>query len=229
MGKLLEAIDRARSNSDAEPNPPGPSRPEEVERREPVEAPGPEQTPYAEAKFKISGSQHVKLHEAATAGLAEYVVEIVAFEGPVHIDEVGRRLSQLWGYQRAGSRIQAAVRQAADLAIRRNRILYVDGAGGQFLDRPERTEKAVVRDRSDVKSQTLRKVEMLPPSEIREGVLLAVKRNIGINAEECAREVSRMFGFKSLRADLRNGVAKVADELVAEGRLVLSGEELRLA
>ena len=37
-----------------------------------------------------------------------------------------------------------------------------------------------------------------------------------------------MFGFKSLGADLRKRVARTAADLVAEGRLVQSGDELRL-
>ena len=79
-----------------------------------------------------------------------------------------------------------------------------------------------------MKYSTLRKVGMLPPAEIREGILLAVERSIGIEPGDCAREVSRMLGFKSLSADLRNLVTQVARDLVAEGRLVRSGGELRL-
>ena len=58
--------------------------------------------------------------------------------------------------------------------------------------------------------------------------LEAVERNIGINASDCAREVSRVLGFKSLSSDLRNRVSETATELAEEGYLVLSGEELRL-
>ena len=228
VAKLLEAIERARLHrySDMKPGPVAP-RPE-VERAEPVEPEAPERTPYVEADFMIHESRYVDLHEMATDVIIKYVVRIVETEGPVHVEEVARRLSRLWGYQRTGFRIQSAVKFAVYQAASRNRIRYVDGAARRFLDRCDRTEKVVIRDRSGVKSLTLRKVEMFPPMEIREGILVAVERNIGINAGDCAREVSRMLGFKSLRADLRNRVADVANEMVAEGSLMLSGEELRL-
>ena len=156
------------------------------------------------------------------------VVQIVETEGPVHIEEIARRLSRLWGYRRTGSRIQGVVKSAVNAAVEQNCIQYVDGAARRFLDRRDRTGKTAVRDRSAVRFSTLRKVEMLPPMEIREGILEAVERNIGINASDCAREVSRVLGFKSLSSDLRNRVSETATELAEEGCLVLSGEELRL-
>ena len=228
MAKLLEAIERTRlkKDVDAKPEPVAP-RPE-VDRAEPVEPEAPERTPYVEADFMIQESRYVDPREMATDIIIKYVVRVVETEGPVHVEEIARRLSRLWGYQRTGSRIQAAVEFAAASAVRRNRIRYVDGAARRFLDRCDRTGKMAIRDRSAVRSPTLRKVEMLPPMEIREGILAAVERNVGINAGDCAREVSRMLGFKSLRADLRNRVADVANEMVAEGSLMLSGEELRL-
>ena len=113
--------------------------------------------------------------------------------------------------------------------MRLNRIRLADGDAQGFLDRCHGSRKIAIRDRSGVKSRTLRKVDMLPPMEIREGILLAVKRNIGIKAEDCAREVSQMLDFKSLSADLRHFVSQVAMQLVAEGSLELAGEELRLS
>ena len=109
MAKLMEAIETARLDRDPgirqKPVAPRP----EVERAKPAEA-KPEQTPYVEADFVIERSQHSNLHETAPGDLAKYVAHIVETEGPVHIEEVARRLSRLWGYQRSGSRIQASVR-----------------------------------------------------------------------------------------------------------------------
>ena len=56
----------------------------------------------------------------------------------------------------------------------------------------------------------------------------AVERNIGIEYAECAKEVSRMLGFRSLSADLRNCISAIASEMVVERSLILSGDQLRL-
>ena len=228
LRKLLEAIERTRSNKDRDAITTAVSTRTEVERSAPVESSAPTGKAYVEAEFVVWWTHRFHLHEAPVSDLIDCVVRIVETEGPVHVEEVGRRLSRLWGYQRAGSRIQAAVKAAAELATRRNRIRLADGDSPGFLDRCDRSGKIAVRDRSGVRHSTLRKVEMIPPIEIREGILVAVKRNIGIKSEDCAREVSRMLGFKSLSADLRHFVSQVATQLVAEGSLVLAGEELRL-
>ena len=228
VGKLLEAIERAQLNRHADTKPDSFTPRPTVERAEPVETSVLAGTPYIEADFTIPGSEYVKLWEAAEEDLMQCVLQIVETEGPVHIEEIARRLSRLWGYRRTGSRIQGVVKSAVNAAVEQNCIQYVDGAARRFLDRRDRTGKTAVRDRSAVRFSTLRKVEMLPPMEIREGILEAVERNIGINASDCAREVSRVLGFKSLSSDLRNRVSETATELAEEGCLVLSGEELRL-
>ena len=228
VGKLLEAIERAQLNRHADTKPDSFTPRPTVERAEPVETSVLAGTPYIEADFTIPGSEYVELQEAAEEDLMQCVVQIVETEGPVHIEEIARRLSRLWGYRRTGSRIQGVVKSAVNAAVEQNCIQYVDGAARRFLDRRDRTGKTAVRDRSAVRFSTLRKVEMLPPMEIREGILEAVERNIGINASDCAREVSRVLGFKSLSSDLRNRISETATELAEEGCLVLSGEELRL-
>ena len=228
LRKVLDTIERARSNRDIHNEPRGLPKATEVKRMVPVEPEAPQEPQYVEADFLIPGCEAVELHEADTGVIVEYVTRVVESEGPVHVDEVGRRLSRLWGYQRAGSRIQNVVKYAADRAVRGKRIRNAESEARGFLDVCHRTGRVLVRDRSDVKSLTLRNVEMLSLAEIGEGILLAVQRNIGISPVECAKEVSRMLGYKSLRADLRNRIERVAKKMVAEGTLLLSGEELRL-
>lgn len=228
MKKLLEAIERARLLGHAAVTAQAVPPRVRVERKKATQAKPPEPTPYIEASFAVSGSQVMALHEVEPGFLAASVKRVVETEGPVHIDEVARRLSRIWGYKRTGSRIRAAVQAAARHALARNHIRNLDRTGLQFLDRCDRTGKIKVRDRSGVKSHSLRKVQMFPPTEIRQGILVAVERNIGIGVDECAKEVSRMLGFKALRKDLRGLVARVAEELIAEGDLLESGGDLRL-
>ncbi len=96
-----------------------------------------------------------------------------------------------------------------------------------FLDRSDRIEAVTVRDRSSVRSQSLPRVDMLPPPEVKDAILRAVERNVGIGLADCAREVARMFGARYASEEMRLAVELRADELVREGRLVLSGD-LRL-
>ncbi len=266
---------QARAGSAAAPVPPRAQRPE-VRRGAPRTAPEPKRTSYREASFEIPGagrgfatgragsgeaagghdrlspgSSLPELHEAPLRLIAECVAKIVEVEGPVHIEEVGRRLSRLWGYKRAGSRIQARVAEAVGTrrqgeageqawATHRSqgrvteavepldgRIRWSAPAAARFLE-PSEDREVMVRDRSQVESATLRKVAMLPPTEVRAAILHAVERNIGITPTDCAREVARAMGFKTTSADMRRFVANEAEQLVRDGRLERRGEELRL-
>lgn len=203
------------------------NRRSEIVRGAPRTEPEVRRIPYREASFEIPGARRVELHEATLGSVVECVARIVEVEGPVHIEEVGRRLSRLWGYKRAGSRIQRRVAEAVSALARRDLVRITGSGGARFLETAE-SRKAEVRDRAEVGSATLRKVEMLPPAEIRAAILEAVERNIGINPSDCAREVARAFGFKATSADLRRLVVGEAERLVGEGRLVRNGQEFRL-
>ncbi len=226
LERLLAAIERARADRGRPARPAAPADRVEVERSEQVETA--QGTPYAEAEFAIPAAhQGAELHEADQATLAECVARIVEIEGPVHMDEVCKRLSRLWGYRRAGRRIRDAVKRAAGECVRKGRIALGGGDWG-FADRADRAGDPPVRDRGEVRSQSLRTLEMLPPAEIRAAIMAAVERNIGIGPGECAREVARMIGLKSIRTEMRESFEELAGRLVSDGRLVRAGDELRL-
>ena len=231
LKKLLEAVEQAcrfRSEGNGSrrvvsPEPPPVLPPPPPEPLKPPKLP---RVPYREASFDAP-SPPVELHKARLDLIADCVAKIVEVEGPVHVEEVGRRLSRLWGYKRTGRRIQERVAEAVT-ALARRELVRVSGSGKDgFLEAAE-LRKIEVRDRGAVESTTLRKVDMLPPVEVRAAILEAVERNIGINLVDCAREVARAFGFERAKSNLRLLVEAKAEELVAAGRLVRNGEELRL-
>ena len=237
LQRLLQAVAAAQAKArpaagpprERAPAPPVPKRSSRimVARAAPTPAAEPLRpaVPYREAEFRIREPGKVDLHEASLQVVADYVVQVVRCEEPVHVEEVARRLSRLWGYARTGPRIQERVRSAARYAEHCGRLVlrgsFLHGAGG--------AQEPVVRDRSAVKSQTLRKTAMLPPEEVGCAILQAVEQNVSLSVEECAVQVARRFGFRSTSAELRRVVAVAADRLAAQGRLQREGAELRLA
>src|SRR5262249_51620209 len=65
---------------------------------------------YVVADFPVPAG--VEPHEVPLSEMAPVVAKIVDIEGPIHEDEVCRRVAGLFGKQRAGSRILAAVAAA---------------------------------------------------------------------------------------------------------------------
>lgn len=169
---------------------------------------------YVEAALQRPTHLTCELHDAPTGALSQLAEAAVATEGPVHIDEVVNRIRDAWGLKRAGGRIQDAVERAIDVSVRAARL----ARDGDFLTVPGRQPK--VRDRSSVRSPTLRRPDTLPPAEIEIAILDVVRANFGASDEQVCSVVSRALGFKSTSSQLRDAIAEVRKAALARGWLV---------
>jgi len=181
-----------------------------------------ESVPYSEASFEIDAT--LEPHQVPTKKMAEIAARVVWKEGPVHRDEVARRVSSLWSFKRTGSRISQAVNAGLSLALKAEAITN----SGHFYDARDRPVSSV-RDRSDASSSTLRKPEFLPPSEIRFAAVKVVEAYIGIAPDDATVEVARLFGFKSTSAQLRDVIMEEILSLVSLGVLKEQDGKLYLA
>lgn len=167
--------------------------------------------PYREASPQVPLGQ--EMHEVSSGVMAELVEQVVAVEGPIHVDEVVVRLRTAWGLQRAGGRIQAAVDRGADIGAQRGRLVRE----GDFLSIPD--QLVLVRDRSGVLSGSLRRLEALPPKELEAAVLQVARTGLGATPDEVVAAAPRLLGFKSVGAQLRQAVAAAIARLEETGVL----------
>lgn len=169
--------------------------------------------PYVEATPKRPGHIVCDLHETPTGLLTSMAEEIVGVEGPVHIDEIINRIRDAWGLKRAGGRIQDAVERAVKVAVRQKRLIVEE----DFYWLP--STEPVVRDRSCASSPTLRRPEMLPPTEIRRALVDLVAQNFGATEEQAVQAASRAFGFKSTSSQLREIILDELKAALTQGML----------
>lgn len=85
--------------------------------------------------------------------LLECCLKVIQIEGPIHVEEVARRIASLSG-RRAVSRAVAAVRDSIQDLVRKKQVTM----DRSFVSLVGTTE-ATVRDRSGVTASTLRKTE----------------------------------------------------------------------
>ena len=97
--------------------------------------------------------------------------------------------------------------------MKQNRLIEDD----DFYWRPG--TEPVVRDRSSTASPTLRKPEMLPPTEIRMALVDLVAQNFGATEEQAVQACSRAFGFKTTSSQLRDAILDELRLAVQEGVL----------
>jgi hypothetical protein len=127
-------------------------------------------------------------------------IKIIQIEGPIHEDEVVNRVKALWGYARAGSRIQGAVSTGIRSLMANNQCVKEDG----FLFIPGAT--VPVRNRENVVSPDLRKPEMIAAAEMRAAILAVIDLGHGAAQKEIPTAVARVLGFKNTSAQLRYAV-----------------------
>jgi very-short-patch-repair endonuclease len=168
--------------------------------------------PYCQADF-VPGNAHLQPHEVPVGSMSYTVERIIEVEGPIHEEEIVARVRDLWGLGRAGSRIQAAVKDALRHASRKGRF-SVEADCYRIVD-----ATVPVRDRSEAASRTLKKPELLPPQEIREAIVGLVREAHGLRREETATAVSRMLGFQATSQQLRERIEQQVELLVSNGSL----------
>ncbi len=180
---------------------------------------------YEEASLSHYGN--TELHEAPIAILAEFVKRTVEVESPVHLDEVITRIRGAWGLQKAGSRIRGQVGHAIDVAVGGQAV----HRSGDFLIWPNGEIR--LRDRSLVSSPDLRRVEMIPPIEIEEGLRSLIGGGLGATEDEAVNAIARGLGFKATSSQLRDLIVSRIEALklsgvlrLRDGMLVVGNEDV---
>jgi very-short-patch-repair endonuclease len=230
LDRIAAAIEAAKielaSRGERDARRPAPARHEiqSVEREEVTEIglaslaeAQPSSIAYVEAILSKPSHLTCELHEAPTGILTLLAQQVVAIEGPVHIDEIIDRVRNAWGLKRAGSRIQDAVERAVTLSIRLHQMVRE----GDFYAMPG--SEPQVRDRSAAQSPTLRKPEALPPAEIGVALVDIVSRNFGATEDQAIQAVSRALGFKATSTQLRDIIADVLQDQLNSEKLVRRG------
>jgi very-short-patch-repair endonuclease len=151
-----------------------------------------------------------EIHEYERSGLARAVVDVVRVEGPVHIDEVIRRIRTLWGVGRAGARIRDAIVYSIEAAKHDGRI----EVRGNFLRIPGR--KALLRRRL---VDPPPKITLVSDEEIQAAVLHVLKTQYSLPLTELVVQASRALGFKATSGETSDSINSVVNASLREGKL----------
>jgi very-short-patch-repair endonuclease len=150
---------------------------------------------YKRAVFRVNSPYEP--HEAPFSMLVELVQKIVTAEGPIHVEEVARRIAACFDREKAGSRILAATRTA--LARSGNSDLLTDGT---FWYTQTQAAAPPVRDRSMEAGATI-KADNISLLEIKAAFKIARDDNAGGDEAELIRTVAKLMGFRRVGPDLQ--------------------------
>lgn len=200
LRRCVAAIEASRLPDPPEaPRPPAPQAVQrEAEGRQLWQAPL-----YAPAKVSAElGQTH--LAEVPTETVAQFVTLIVEEEGPVHVEEVKRRVLEAIG-ARAGSKRESAIEEAIGAAVGERRVRR----RGEFLLSVE-DRRVGPRDRSGLPDAS-RRLDYVCDQECLEALGQVSQEACGCDADEAANQAIRLLGVK------RN------DEALARLKALLNG------
>jgi very-short-patch-repair endonuclease len=152
---------------------------------------------------------------------SRFALVVVEAEGPIHTEEVARRIREAFGLQKTGKRILAHVRSALEHLLRSASIVR-DGDFWSAVDR----NLTAVRNRRNA-ALSLRRATMIAPAEYQLALSTIVADVVEISSNDLVIETARLFGFDRTGPDLKEAIDRQTRKLVNEGRLHLHENVLR--
>jgi hypothetical protein len=162
------------------------------------------------------------LHLHSFAKLGGWIKDVVKTEGPVHFDEVTRRMADAARVNKINSRVRYTITQATQYAIEQKMIK----ARGDFLW-PVDMEQPILRDRSALPPGS-KKLEYIAPEELDLAIQKVVEEAIGIQPEAAVPFIAKMLGFARVTEDLKNDILHHIDLSLEKGSIVEDGEFLKV-
>jgi very-short-patch-repair endonuclease len=152
-------------------------------------------TEYKECSLVVPYGRN--LLDLSIAEVGRLALAVVEAEGPVHTEEVARRIREAFGLQKTGNRILKHVREALMAQARSGMIKREQ----EFWTIPGREIQEIRTRRTAALS--LRRASMIAPAEYHLAMLSIVEEAVAISPDDLGVETARRFGFDRTGPDLK--------------------------
>lgn len=170
--------------------------------------------------FQLQGHD---LHALPVAAMANCVTTVAAYEGPIHLDILIKRIRESAGLGRAGTRIRGAVLEGVSFAAQ---SLNAVEQRGDFIYWTQSTP-IVARDRTKLPASDSA-VDKIPPEEIDHAILTVVESAHHATKDEISIGVRKVFGFGAMPNALPAAVEGRITILVAQDKMRDQGGRMSL-
>jgi hypothetical protein len=162
------------------------------------------------------------LLDLSVPDVSRLALTVVEAEGPIHTEEVARRIREAFGLQKTGKRILTHVRSGL-MHLLRTKMITRDGEFWFAVG----TEIQTVRHRRKA-PLSLRRATMIAPVEYQLALTKIISDVVTISRDDLVVETARLFGFDRTGPDLRDAIDRQLSALVKAGQLERDGKILRL-
>lgn len=148
--------------------------------------------------------------------LPQLATAIVLEEGPIHEDELARRIAD--SYE---TRTTKKVRTAAAFGVSEAETAQKILRRGEFLWPPGKADCALRGPEAD---GTTRPIEWVPPEEIRDGLETVLSVDLRLPRDPLLKEVARLLGHKRPSDSVVSRIDEVLAALIADGHASADGD-----
>ena len=141
--------------------------------------------------------------------MGDIILKIIELEGPLHQEEIARRVASAFGKAKAGRRIVDFTFGALRALPRRKDSVISEQ--DEFWATSAQWAAPRIRDRSEENGATLA-ARMLPPQEIAAAAALIEKECGATSSDEMVKAVANLLGFRRVGPDLRQVIERVVHD-----------------
>ena len=157
------------------------------------------------------------LYKKPISDVADSVKLIVDIEGPIHVNEVTKRIKNSCHIKRAGANLKKTVNAAIETSEKSGNIIRI----GDFLYDAS-NNNVLIRRRNKPN------IELISDEEIAKSIELVLTYNPHISTKQVAKETSRNFGFKSTSKKTATRINGVLDLMIANNRVKIDNDYVEL-
>jgi thiamine kinase-like enzyme len=157
------------------------------------------------------------LYKKPISNVADSVKLIVDIEGPIHVNEVTKRIKDSCHIKRAGSNLKKTVNAAIADAENTGKIIKI----GDFLYDASNND-VVIRKRNKPN------IDLISDEEIAKSIELVLTYNQNITTNQIAKATSRNFGFRSTSKKTATRINSVLDLMIANNRVKIENDVVEL-
>ncbi|MGD0190765.1 MAG: DUF3320 domain-containing protein [Rhizomicrobium sp.] len=176
-------------------------------------------TPYKECRLAVQ--RGVDMLQLPPRQLANLSFTVVKNEGPIHTEEVARRIREAFGLERTGTRILEAVTASLRVAEKNGALVgHRDfwSIPGENLGLP--------RDRRNA-ALALRRADRIAPTEYEAAISLILKQAVGCPQEELIVETAKLLGFDRTGPELKTAIRQQIEEMHRSGKVEMIDGQIR--
>lgn len=149
--------------------------------------------------------------------LMDDIKVIVNVESPVHVEAVVRRIANIYGIGRIGSRTRPTIEKA----IRTGSNSRMFQQRGEFLWNGKQVEVRIPAPGAEP-----RKIEEVAPEEIMKALVQIVRQEIGISRSSLVSTTARALGYGRMGGRVAESIEEGLNELLRKETLMTYGDQI---